>query len=95
MDKFIGSKRLVIFSQKFIVVSGIPRLLAEGCLNLFEPEASREAEGELFRHRNNRKTFDVKKMTQEQEAINLSISDPSEKNKFVPYNARSIFLTTP
>ena len=74
MDKFIGSKRLVIFSQKFLVVTGIPRLLAEGWLNLFELEASREAESELFSHRNNRKTFDVKKMTQEQEAINLALT---------------------
>jgi len=71
--KFIGSQRLVIFSQKFFVVSGIPRLLAEGWLNLFEPSASREAGGELFSHRNNRETFDVKKMTTEQEAINLYI----------------------
>ena len=62
-DKFVVSQRLVIFSQKFLVVSGIPRLLAEGWLNLFELEASREAESELFSHRNNRKTFDVKKMT--------------------------------
>jgi len=37
-DKFVGSKRLVIFSQKFIVVSGIPRLLAEGCLKCSSPE---------------------------------------------------------
>jgi hypothetical protein len=37
MDKFIVSQRLVIFSQKFVVVSGIPRLLASGWLNLFKP----------------------------------------------------------
>jgi len=53
---------LLSLMDKF-VVSGIPRLLAEGWLNLFELEASREAESELFSHRNNRKTFDVKKMT--------------------------------
>jgi len=48
--------------------------LAEGWLNLFELAASRKAAGELFSHRDNRETFDVKKMTTEQEATNFFLT---------------------
>jgi hypothetical protein len=44
---------------------------------LLESDVFRKTSDELFSHRNDRKTFDVKKMTSR-----------SEKNKFIPYNAR-------
>jgi hypothetical protein len=40
---------------------------------LFEPEASREAEGELFDHRTSIRIFGVKKMTTGAKRINLSL----------------------
>jgi len=74
MDKFVGSKRLVIFSSKICCFFGHPEAFAEGWLNLFELSASREAESELFSHRKNNEFLTLKN-DQEREATNLSMSD--------------------
>jgi len=49
------------------MLRGNPEPKGEGCLNLFEPEASREAEGELFRHRRSMRPLALKKRGEAQE----------------------------
>jgi hypothetical protein len=48
--QFVFFSSLSFLGKNFIFY-GNPEALASGWLNLFEPEASREAGGELFRHR--------------------------------------------
>ena len=68
---FDNCERFVDFSQSTLEHRGYPEAKASGWPNVFEPEPSRDGEGELFGHRGAKDhklfyvSFDVKKSTHE------------------------------